>query len=208
MTAWVDLLCTDTLIGTLIDALLLTSHPETSIFAEICLHNQFSAKKTVEVLLRYLADQFLNRLHLDGQKPHLMLAAVAGVIRSLAETDTSRTAHFVDWCTTSSGAGLGDAIGIRRAVIAALTVDKEAILKIFQKCLALIGDNLYIKHTALLQQEGIIQSARISVVEAVNLLTSCSPRSAVVTQCCLFEERLSPQIPNGYSVEYLPHDYF
>ena len=52
------------------------------------------------------------------------------------------------------GAGVGDGIGIRRAVVAVLAKDKEAITTVLEKSVNQFGDQLYIKHTAVLQQEG------------------------------------------------------
>jgi telomere length regulation protein len=62
--------------------------------------------------------------------------------------------HLVSWLTGSSGAGLGDGIAIRRAVVALLSKDKTDIEAVLDKSLQQFGDQLYIKHTPTLQQDG------------------------------------------------------
>lgn len=108
----------------------------------------------MEILLEYLAKRFLNNPNLDDAESRTTVAAVAGVIDAVMGNDDVRKTHLINWCTASSGAGLGDAAGIRRAVVAVLARDKEAVSTVLEKSLAQFGDQLYIKHAAMLQQEG------------------------------------------------------
>ena len=64
--------------------------------------------------------------------------------------------HLVSWLTGSSGAGLGDGIAIRRAVVVVLSREKTDIKTVLDKSLQQFGDQLYIKHTPTLQQDGKI----------------------------------------------------
>ncbi len=64
--------------------------------------------------------------------------------------------HLISWLTGSSGAGLGDGIAIRRAAVAVLARDKTDIETVLDKSLQQFGDQLYIKHTPTLQQDGIV----------------------------------------------------
>lgn len=64
--------------------------------------------------------------------------------------------HLISWLTGTSGAGLGDGIAIRRTVVVVLSKDKAAIETVLEKSLQNFGDQLYIKHTPTLQQEGIV----------------------------------------------------
>ena len=68
--------------------------------------------------------------------------------------DSIRKGFVVAWLTSSSGAGIGWSIGIRRAVLAALAEDKESIITVLEKSLSQFGDQLYIRHSPILQQEG------------------------------------------------------
>lgn len=64
--------------------------------------------------------------------------------------------HLVSWLTSSSGAGLGDGIAIRRAVVVVLSREKTDIETVLDKSLQQFGDQLYIKHTPTIQQDGKI----------------------------------------------------
>jgi len=66
---------------------------------------------------------------------------------------------LLSWLTSSTGAGVGEGIAIRRAVVAALAEDKSDMETVLEKSLQQLGDQLYIKHTPTMQQEGIIQRA-------------------------------------------------
>lgn len=79
---------------------------------------------------------------------------MARLLKELALNDATRREVLINWCASSSGAGLGDGIGIRRAVVAALAQDRDAIIAVLEKSLAQFGDELYIKHSAILQQDG------------------------------------------------------
>lgn len=83
-----------------------------------------------------------------------MISAAAGVIKSLVADDTKYLSHLVTWLTSANGAGLGDTICIRRAVLAVLSSDRDSIATVFEKSLSQFGDYLYIRHTPVLQQEG------------------------------------------------------
>ncbi len=63
--------------------------------------------------------------------------------------------YLISWLTTSSGTSLSDAIGIRRAVLAVISRDRESLAKVLEKAVDQFGDQLYIKHAPMLQQEGV-----------------------------------------------------
>lgn len=83
-----------------------------------------------------------------------LVAAAASLIALFVAEDEARKNLLISWLTNSSGAGVGDGIAIRRAVLAALAGDKSDIETILDKGLGQFGDQLYIKHTPTLQQEG------------------------------------------------------
>lgn len=112
------------------------------------------SKKVLYILLEYLSRKFLNTLDLEDTQPNQVVSAVAGLINAVVQDDQGRKTHLVNWCCSPSGAGLGDGIGIRRAVVAVLAKDKEMLTLALEKSLNQFGDQLYIKHTAILQQEG------------------------------------------------------
>lgn len=104
----------------------------------------------MDFLINYLAQKFLN---LSNSENTSVIAAVASIIESVVSDDADRRQYLVGWCTSSSGAGLGDSIGIRRAILAVLAKDKDIVVTVLEKSLSQFGDELYIRHAAILQQE-------------------------------------------------------
>ena len=84
------------------------------------------------------------------------ISAAAGLIDLVVASNETRKSQLVSWLTGPFGAGLGDGIDIRRAVVAALATDKTIIEKVLDKSLQQFSDQLYIKHTPILQQEGML----------------------------------------------------
>lgn len=80
--------------------------------------------------------------------------AAAGALKAVIGTSETRKIELVAWLTNVSGAGIGESCAIRRAALASLAHDKEAILSVLEKTLGLFGDQLYIRHAPMLQQEG------------------------------------------------------
>ena len=112
----------------------------------------------LQLLLHYLSRRFLNSSAGPASGQDSTISAVAGVINAVVADQETRKDELISWCTASSGAGLGDGLGIRRAVLAALAKDKDAIATVLEKSLNQFGDELYIKHAAMLQQQGEIAS--------------------------------------------------
>ncbi|RGP70444.1 DNA replication checkpoint tel2 [Fusarium sporotrichioides] len=143
----------ETLIKTVIDGLLLSKESSVQTFTRVALGQPRSSKKVIHLLLHHLSRKHLNHLTLDDTSPDENVSAAAGLLKELALNDQFRRDILIDWCASSSGAGLGDGVGIRRAVIAALSQDREAITSVLEKSLAQFGDDLYIRHSAMLQQD-------------------------------------------------------
>ncbi|QPC74837.1 hypothetical protein HYE68_005589 [Fusarium pseudograminearum] len=143
----------ETLIKTVIDGLLLSKDDSVQTFTRVALNQPRSSKKVIHLLLHHLSLKYLNHLTLDDNSPDDNVSAVAGLLKELALNDQFRRDILIEWCASSSGAGLGDGVGIRRAVIATLSQDREAITSVLEKSLAQFGDELYIRHSAMLQQD-------------------------------------------------------
>ncbi|CEF72282.1 hypothetical protein FGSG_00363 [Fusarium graminearum PH-1] len=143
----------ETLIKTVIDGLLLSKEGSVQTFTRVALSQPRSSKKVIHLLLHHLSRKYLNHLTLDDDSPDDNVSAVAGLLKELALNDQFRRDTLIEWCASSSGAGLGDGVGIRRAVIATLSQDREAIASVLEKSLAQFGDELYIRHSAILQQD-------------------------------------------------------
>jgi telomere length regulation protein len=144
-------------VKTVIDGLLLQRGNDPKDFAKVCLSQPHSAKKTMNILLQYLAQQ-MNGLDLEEPSSKTIISAAAGLIDALVKGNETLYNHLIAWCASSSGAGLGDSVGIRRAVLAVLAQSKDGVTTVFEKSLSQFGDQLYIKHAAILQQNGMITS--------------------------------------------------
>ncbi|KAK3488943.1 telomere length regulation protein-domain-containing protein [Neurospora hispaniola] len=111
-------------------------------------------RKVLFSVLKTFAEDYLNRLGTsDTEGSNKMISAVAGAIGAITKNDPERVAYLVEWLTGSSGAGLGDSIGIRRAVVAVVSQDRDSIVSVLEKSIAQIGDQLYVKHSPIVQQE-------------------------------------------------------
>lgn len=104
--------------------------------------------------LKILSELYLNDLDpSDVSQEKAIISAVAGVIRELVTDEPKNASLLVTWLTNATGAGLGDAVGVRRAILAVLSSDRASIINVFEKSLGQFGDYLYIRHTPMLQQE-------------------------------------------------------
>lgn len=105
-------------------------------------------------LLKVLSELYLNSLDSsDIYQEKAIISAVAGVIRELVTNKPKYAALLVTWLTSATGAGIGDTVGVRRAILAVLASDRDSIINVFEKSLSQFGDFLYIRHTPMLQQE-------------------------------------------------------
>ncbi|KAF8863444.1 hypothetical protein BDZ45DRAFT_615754 [Acephala macrosclerotiorum] len=82
-----------------------------------------------------------------------VVSAAAGLITLLVSKSDSRKAQLISWLTSSSGAGVGEGISIRRAALVVIAANKSDVESVLDKSLQQFGDKLYIKHTPTLQQE-------------------------------------------------------
>lgn len=86
-----------------------------------------------------------------------MVSSVAALFSHIiADNLPHQKEHLISWLTGSFGAGLGDGIAIRRAVVVVLSRDKTDIETVLDKSLKQFGDQLYIKHTPTMQQDGTL----------------------------------------------------
>lgn len=111
--------------------------------------------KLISSLLRYLTSTFFNKpgdFEATSQNP--VISAVAGLISKVSQDEDSQKSYLVGWLTGPVGAGPDANISIRRAVFACLAKDENHLFDVLDKSMGEFGDDLYIKHTPMLQQEG------------------------------------------------------
>ena len=116
---------------------------------------QMEQRKVLFSVLKVFSEQHLNRLgRCDSEESKAPISAVAGALNLIVGSNESSRSHLPEWLTASSGAGLGESVGIRRAVLAVVSQDRDSIVAVLEKSINQFGDQLYIKHSPILQQEG------------------------------------------------------
>jgi len=83
-----------------------------------------------------------------------IVTAASRLVATLIAGQEERRNHVITWLTSTSGAGVGEGIALRRAVITAIVADKKDAENVLEKSLQQFGDQLYIKHVPSMQQEG------------------------------------------------------
>ncbi len=112
-------------------------------------------RKVLLLLLKLLSDLYLNSINdSEANEEYPTIWASVGALRSIIANNDAQRNNLVAWLTGASGAGVGEGCGIRRAAVAALADHKESISTVLERSLNQFSDQLYIKHTPLLQQEG------------------------------------------------------
>lgn len=82
------------------------------------------------------------------------IAAVAAFLQSMVEGKAPRVDLLIAWLTALNGAGVGEPVAIRRSVMAVVAENKFAVEQVLEKSMQQFGDQLYIKHTPSMQQDG------------------------------------------------------
>lgn len=140
-------------------------------------------------LLKALAELHLNKLEgNDETNEKAVISAATSVVDKLVANNTKSMSHLVTWLTSATGAGVGDAVGVRRAALAALVSDRDSITTVFEKSLSQFGDVLYIKHTPMLQQEGTYDPGLV----LNSMLTLQAVHAQVLLLSAGYVQRLAP----------------
>lgn len=108
-----------------------------------------------------------------------IVSAAAKLINVLIANNESRKDHLIAWLTSSSGAGIGEGVAIRRAAIVSLSKNKKDIETILEKSLSQFGDTLYIRHASTLQQEGAIFQTIKCYFYTDTIPSTCSSSSSI-----------------------------
>ncbi|KAK0632304.1 telomere length regulation protein-domain-containing protein [Immersiella caudata] len=119
---------------------------------------QTEQRKVLFSTMKMLSTDYLDRLgNCDSAESQALISAVAGAVNSFVSASKVRRDHLVEWLVGSSGAGLGEGIGIRRAALAVVSQEKESTIAALERSISQFGDQLYIKHSPMLQQEAHAQ---------------------------------------------------
>ena len=138
------------------DALVLTPRANPKKFG-VLLGNlpQTEQRKVLYSVLKLFSADRLDRLgRCESEQSKKPISAVAGALSGILDSVENGRRHLVEWLTGASGAGLGEGVGIRRAVMAVISEERDDLVTVLEKSLGQFGDQLYIKHSPMLQQEG------------------------------------------------------
>lgn len=120
-------------------------------------------RKILHLVLKLLSDLYLNSIaNSEANEDYPAIWASVGILQFLIANNDTQRSNLVTWLTSASGAGVGEGCGIRRAAVAALANHKDSILAVLERSLGQFGDQLYIKHTPVLQQEAHAQVLLLS----------------------------------------------
>lgn len=121
----------------------------------LCNLPQTEHRKFLFCALKLFSTEHLGGLgRCESEESKLLVSAVSGALNSIIGTDEDGRRNLVEWLTGPSGAGLGEGVAIRRAVLAVISQHKDELVVVLEKSLGQFGDKLYIKHSPMLQQEG------------------------------------------------------
>lgn len=153
-------------------------------------------KSLLDAAIKLLSKRFSSSQSFDDLKNWSSLettevGAAARYLSILLDDKDSRKAHFISWLTSPTGAGLGEGIGIRRSVLASIAASKSEVDAVFDKSLHQFADQLYIKHTPVLQQEG----KRVSLL----MENVCSDIPQFMLKYYFFLQAMSTELPKPSS---------
>lgn len=191
--------------GKLFDALLLRDDGDLKAFIRLLEGlSQTERVKLFSSLLRHLTSTFFNKpgdLETFSQTP--VISAVAGLISKLAHDEALKRTCLAGWLVGPIGAGPDANIAIRRAVFACLAKDENHLFDVSDESLGQFGDDLYIKHTPMLQQEGR-ESLYPLAHEVLDQLTRPSPCSCRSSWRWIPQSTVPPEVKNPSPLADLP----
>ena len=111
-------------------------------------------------MLHVISEVYLNKLGAcNSPEDTSVVSGASAAIDALVGKDERKIGHLVAWLVDpSGGAGLGEGVGIRRAVLSVVTSNRESLVGVLEKSISQFADQLYIKHSPALQQEGLLAS--------------------------------------------------
>lgn len=145
--------------------------------------SSFEQRNVIYSVLKVLSTEYLSSSITTEdnaewwQSDATIVSAAASIVTLLTAQAENRKDHLILWLTSSSGAGVGEGIAIRRAVVASIAANKSDIELVLDKCLSQFGDKLYINHTPTLQQEGMSPIIIYISAKLIMFFSSCTSSS-------------------------------
>ena len=120
------------------------------------------------------------------------VSAVAAYLSTIINGSAARKDLLLSWLTGLPGAGIGEPISIRRAAIAAVSHSKYDLEAILENSMQQFGDQLYIKHTPSMQQDGMEHSYPRRRLDFDSMLMNILVHAQVLLLCAGYVHRTSP----------------
>ncbi|KAH7060624.1 telomere length regulation protein-domain-containing protein [Macrophomina phaseolina] len=111
-------------------------------------------------LLRVLSEKVLIGASVQAQDLKSTSKAIAGsvaLVQAIINTSEPLKESLVSWLTNSASGSASVSFATRRVAVAALQSDEDRICKVLERSMEQFGDELFIRHTPMLQQEALTQ---------------------------------------------------
>ncbi|KAK4144931.1 telomere length regulation protein-domain-containing protein [Dichotomopilus funicola] len=119
---------------------------------------QTEQRKVFFSVVTLLSTEYLDRFgRCESKESEQLISAAAGALKGILDSLEHGKRFLVEWLTGSSGAGIGEGVGIRRSVMAVISQGRDDLVTGLEKSLGQFGDQLYIRHSPMLQQEAHAQ---------------------------------------------------
>lgn len=82
------------------------------------------------------------------------ISQIAGLLNDIIGLNEDFRDLAVDWLVSPNGGGVGEPIGVRRALVCVLSKDEVVLKGMLEKSLGQFGDKIWIRHTPIMRQEG------------------------------------------------------
>lgn len=105
-------------------------------------------------MLKYAAETYFTPAPDTTAVDATTVSAVAGLIKRVTDSSPILHEQLVSWLLTNLAVGLINGIGIRRAAVAVVAENPKNLTEILEKSISEFGDQLFIKHAPIIQQEG------------------------------------------------------
>ncbi|CAK7219720.1 telomere binding protein [Sporothrix curviconia] len=120
-------------------------------------------KKILSGVLKYAAEAFFGSATTDtAEVKTSAVSAVAGLVKRVTGSSPLLQEQLASWLLKDPAVGVIGGIGIRRAALAVLSEDPKGLSDVLDKSMSEFGDQLFIKHAPIIQQEAKAQVVLLS----------------------------------------------
>lgn len=116
-------------------------------------------KKILSGVLKYASETYFSFSSISADSTAVdaaAVSAVAGLIKQVTGNSAVLHEQLVSWLLTNLAVGLINGVGVRRAAVAVVAENRKGLSEILDKSMAEFGDQLFIKHAPIIQQEGTL----------------------------------------------------